>query len=110
MLIRPILIAVFVLVAITFFQLYRGRAGGAVDRKGALPDQLDVLFYVLVAFLVELRHADLIALVLAAIYVATRVVPLFEMRDIAGRSVDLIGAIVLAAMWVIFAVEIIAII
>ncbi len=111
MLIRPILIPVFVLVACTFIALYRARGrGGAIDRTAAPPDLLDVLFYVLVAFLIETRHADLIALVLACIYVLMRVIPLFELRGSAARNLDVVGVIVLFAMWVIFALEVFLII
>ena len=108
MLIRPILIAVFVLVACTFIALYR--AGERRDaRAGAVPDLLDVLFYVLVAFLIETRHADLIELVLACVYVLMRVIMMFELHGRVSaprRSIDLVGLIVLLAMWVIYALEV----
>lgn len=109
MLIRPILITVFVLVACTFALIYRAnsRGGRGVDR--APPDLFDVLFYVLVAFLIETRHADLIQLVLACVYVLTRIIEMFGLHDRVSaprRTVDVVGAVVLAAMWVIFVLEV----
>jgi hypothetical protein len=114
MLIRWILIPVFVLVACTFIGLYRARGhGNAVDRTAAPPDLLDVLFYVLVAFLIATRHADLIAFVLACVYALLRVVPRFDTRRNAAdrkRTADTVSVIVLFAMWVIFAIEVLALI
>ena len=112
MLIRWILIPVFVLVACTFIELYRARGrGDAIDRTTAPPDLLDVLFYVLVAFLIATRHADLIAFVLACVYALLRVVPRFGTRRNAAdwnRTAEAASVIVLFAMWAIFAIEVLA--
>jgi hypothetical protein len=112
MLIRWILIPVFVLVACTFIGLYRARGRGDAI-PAAPPDLLDVLFYVLVAFLIATRHADLIAFVLACVYALLRVVPRFDTRRNAAdwrRTADTASVIVLFAMWVIFAIEVLALI
>jgi hypothetical protein len=113
MLIRWILIPVFVLVFCTFIGLYRaGVRNRAVDRAAVVPDMLDVLFYVLIVLLIETRHADLIALILACVYVVLRVVPRFDTRSNAGwrRSADTVSVIVLLAMWVIFLLEVLLLI
>jgi hypothetical protein len=114
MLIRWILVPVFVLVFCTFIGLarVRGRAG-AIDRAAIPPDHLDVLFYVLIALLIETHHADLIALILACIYVVLRVVPRFDTRSSAAawkRSADTVSIIVLFVMWVVFLLEVLLII
>jgi hypothetical protein len=106
MLIRPILIAVFVLVACTFVALFR--AGERRDVR-AFPDLLDVLFYVLVALLIETRHADLIELILACVYVLMRVILMFDLHgrvQAGARTIDLVALVVLAAMWVVYALEV----
>ena len=116
MLIQYILIPVFVLVARTFVLLYwaRDARGGAPDarRDALLVDPFDVLFYVLVAYLIPTRHADLIALLLACIYAVLRIVQAgFDLRgNVSAWSgqVGVVARVVLLIMWVVFAVEILA--
>jgi hypothetical protein len=114
MLIRWILIPVFVLVFCTFIGLYRARGrGGAVDRAALPPDHLDVLFYVLIALLIETRHADLIALILACVYAVLRVFPRFDTRSNSAawkRSADTVSILVLFVMWVIYLLEVLLLI
>ena len=116
MLIQAILIPVFILVACTFVLLYWGREarGGAPDarRDALIVDPFDLLFYVLVAYLIPTRHANLIMVVLAFIYVVLRVVQGgFVRRDVTagwGRHAGVVARVVLFVMWIWFAAEILA--
>jgi hypothetical protein len=116
MLIQAILIPVFILVACTFGLLYWGRdaRGGAPDaRRDALTvDPFDLLFYVLVAYLIPTRHAGVDMVVLAWIYAVFRIVQGgFGLRG-KGASwsgqAGVVARVVLLIMWVVFAVEILA--
>jgi hypothetical protein len=110
MMTQAILIPVFVLVLVAFFMLYQGRdaRSGAVDLRGF--DQFDLLFCVLVALLIPTRHADLIMVVLAWAFAILRIVGagLVARRNTAGwtRQSALVAYIVLFAMWLIYAIEI----
>jgi hypothetical protein len=115
MMIQAILIPVFILVACTFGLFYaaRDRRGAPDARRDALlVDPFDLLFYVLVAYLIPLRHAGVDMVVLAWIYAVLRVVQGgFVVRDAAaawGRHAGVVARVVLLIMWVVFAVEIIA--
>ncbi len=116
MLIQLILIPVFVLVACTFGLLYFGRdsRGGAPDarRDALLVDPFDILFYVLVAYLIPVRHADLIMVVLAWVYAVLRIVQGgVVLRGSTAKwsgQAGVVARVVLLIMWVVFAVEIIA--
>ncbi len=74
--------------------------------------ELPVLFYALVALALFTRQADLLFVVMAWVYVATRMVHAFiytTSNDIRLRfSAFLVGSLVLMLMWIIFAVRIIA--
>ena len=136
MMFQAILIPVFVQVALTFGLLFwmaglraHDFRSGAVelDKVGlrepgwptrttqvayAFSNQFEVpvLFYVLVAFLMIMRHADVIFVALAWLFVATRIV--HAAIHVTSNTVKRrgpafgIGVIVLLIMWVIFAVEI----
>ena len=136
MMFQAILIPVFVQVALTFGLLFwmaglRGRdfRSGAVDldkvglREPGWParttqvayafsNQFEVpmLFFVLVAFLMIMRHADVIFVVLAWLFVLTRLIHAaihVTNNDVLRRGqVYGIGVLVLFIMWVLFAVEI----
>lgn len=115
MLTQMILIPVFVLVALTFAMLYwTGRdtsiAGGPGSNKadGGFNSH-HTLFYVLVALAIPLRHADLIMVLLAWVFVAIQLfrAGLFvSARDAQGSSFFAAGALVLLAMWIYFAFRI----
>ena len=114
MLIQYILIPVFVLVACTFGLLYAARDGrpGAPDarRDALLVDPFDLLFYVLVAYLIPTRHAGVDMVVLGWIYAAFRIVQAgFDLRGTTARSglFGVVARVVLLIMWVVFALEII---
>jgi hypothetical protein len=120
MMVQGILFPVFVLVGLTFLLLFSTAAsrrswftwgGAGPDNAGAAiydPLQLVTLFYVVVALALPLRQADLVMVVLAWVFVATRLiyagVPSLSERQ---RSLAyIIGALVLLAMWVYFALKI----
>lgn len=116
MLTQYILIPVFLLVARTFVMLYwaRDTHGGAPDarRDALLVDPFDLLFYVLVAYLIPIRHADLIMVALAGIYAVLRIVQAgFDLRGNTtawSGQAGVVARVVLLIMWVVFAVEILA--
>jgi hypothetical protein len=116
-----VLLPVFVLVGLTFVFLFwtgSGRRGSPAGRAAATeageafydPLQLAMLFYVLIAIALPLRHADLIIVALSWVFVVTRV---FHAGVFAtssdGKSRSLAyysGALVLFAMWLYFALRI----
>jgi hypothetical protein len=131
-----ILLPVFVQVALTFILLFgmgigRGRAvaSGAVNpadvslRQPNWPTrvtqigncfanqfEIPVLFYVLIALALPLRHADLITVMLAWIFVVTRFAHagiFVTSNDLRTRSLAwFAGALVVLAMWIYFALRI----
>lgn len=74
--------------------------------------QLPVLFYVLTGLALALRQADLLFVVLAWLFVATRLVHAWiftTTNNITHRFYAFVaGVLVLLAMWLIFAVRILA--
>ena len=133
-----LLYPVFVQIALTFVLLIAmGRARARAARRGdvkikdialgqrAWPDrvtqisnafhnqlELPVLFYVLVAFVIVTRKADTVLLLMAWAFVGLRLVHAWihtTRNDVIRRFyVYLAGALVLIAMWIVFAVRIIA--
>ncbi|WP_022721341.1 MAPEG family protein [Rhodopseudomonas sp. B29] len=76
--------------------------------------ELPVLFYVLIAIALPLRHADLVLVLLSWVFVVTRFVHagvFVTSNDLRGRSLAwLAGALVLMAMWLYFALRILLLI
>ena len=133
--IQAVLLPLFVQVALTFFLLFwTGRARVAAVRRGdvhprdiALREQnwpkhetqivnayhnqleLPVLFYVLTILVIITRHADLLFVVLAWLFVVLRLVHVYIhlTSNRVGRrfAVFAAGVLVLLAMWVIFVVR-----
>ena len=118
MMVQAVLLPVFVLVGLTFALLLattrtrepNGRAAQSGDR---LRDQFDLpvlLFYVLIALALPLRHADLVMVMLAWVFVVTRFVHAgilitsdnSQQRSLAWTA----GVLVLLAMWLYFALAI----
>lgn len=106
------MLAVFVLVLLTFVGMLRG-VRGAPTRAGAASTEtavagvapLDVLFYAAIALAMPLRRADWIMVILAWIYVLVRVIDVAGAWTAARASFgSLAGALVLLIMWVYFAV------
>jgi hypothetical protein len=72
--------------------------------------ELPVLFYILIAIALPLRHADLIVVMLSWLFVITRFVHagvFVNSNDLNRRSLAwLVGVLVLLAMWLYFALRI----
>ena len=137
--IQAILLPLFVQVALTFFLLFwSGRARVAAVRRGdvhprdialrqpnwpkqetqianAYHNQLElpVLFYVLTVLAIITRHADLLFVALAWLFVVLRLVHAYIhlTSNHVGRrfAVFAASALVLLVMWVIFAVRILVV-
>jgi len=136
MTVQMILLPVFVQVGLTFFLLFamataRGRAisGGEVKPKDislrqpnwparttaigncfANQFEIPVLFYVLIALAMPLRHADLIIVMLSWVFVVTRFAHagiFVTSNELRARSLAwFAGALVVLAMWIYFALKI----
>src|SRR5579872_3803958 len=76
--------------------------------------ELPVLFYVLIAIALPIRHADLVIVVLSWVFVVTRFVHagiFVSSNDLGRRSTAWgVGALVLLVMWVYFALRILLLI
>jgi hypothetical protein len=76
--------------------------------------ELPVLFYILIALALPLRHADLVIVLLSWVFVVTRLVHagIFVTSNDFGQrsSAWLAGALVLFAMWLYFALRILLLI
>jgi len=130
-----VLLPVFVLVGLTFFLLFmtasartRSLTSGEVKFKDSAlgknwPDraaqignsfnnqfQLPVLFYVLVAIALPLRHADLVFVLLSWVFVVTRFAHagvFITSNNVKRRFYAwFAGVLVLLAMWLYFAIRI----
>lgn len=136
MMVQAVLLPVFVLVGLTFALLL----GMATTRTGALksgqtkfkdialgqqnwPEQatqlgncfrnqfeLPVLFYILIAVALPLRHADLVIVMLSWVFVVTRFAHagiFVTSNNVRNRSLAwFAGVLVLLAMWLYFALKI----
>ncbi len=119
---QMVLLPVFVLVGLTFVVFFwtgsgrrgplAGRAANTSEAGEAMVDQLQLamLFYVLIAIALPLRHADLIIVLLSWVFVVTRVFHAgIFVTSSDGKSHSLAyfsGALVLFAMWLYFALRI----
>jgi hypothetical protein len=113
-----VLLPVFVLVGLAFFQLLymatdRGQA--LKGRETSLNQfELPVLFYILIALALPLRHADLVIVLLSWVFVVLRFIHagiFVTSNDARQRNLTwFAGALVLLAMWLYFALRILLII
>ena len=119
--VQMVLLPVFVLVGLTFALLLwtaRGRRGdpaGGETRTLALGDfELPLLFYILIAIALPLRHADLVIVLLSWVFVVTRFAHagmFVTSNDVNQRGLAwYAGALVLLAMWIYFALKILLLI
>ena len=138
--VQMVLLPVFVLIGLTFgllLGMFFARRNALVSRETKIRDialgqsnwpvratqigncyrnqfELPVLFYVLIAIVLPIRHADLIIVILSWVFVVTRFVHagIFVTSNDLGRrsTVWLVGALVLLAMWVYFALKILLLI
>ena len=138
--VRMVLLPVFVLVGLTFALLVAmatSRREALVSKQTKIRDivlgqqnwparatqigncfsnqfELPVLFYVLIALALPLRHADLVIVMLSWVFVATRFAHagvFVTSNDLNRRSLAwFAGALVLFIMWVYFALKILLLI
>ena len=105
--VRLILLPVFVHVALVFALLFWSGRPTEKDRQSAWQEevQLPLLFYVLTIVAWQTRFADLLFLLLAWIFVALRVLRSVRNEGRNAGPLFMASAIVLAAMWLIYAVR-----
>ena len=121
---QMVLLPVFVLAGLAFALLFgmataRGRAlsGRETTQIGnCFSDQfeLPVLFYILIAIALPIRHADLVIVMLSWVFVVTRFVHagiFVTSNDLNRRSLAWFASVlVLFAMWLYFALRILLLI
>jgi hypothetical protein len=111
-----VLLPVFVLVILTLVGLLwssRGRTVAEAGSSAAGSLDLQLLFYVLIALALPLRHADLVIVLLSWVFVVTCVVNAGLVSAIEKNRRLLAwnaGALVLLAMWIYFALRILLLI
>ena len=138
--VQMVLLPVFVLIGLTFALLLwmaGARRGALVGGQTKIRDialgqpnwptratqigncyrnqfELPVLFYLLIALALPLRHADLVIVMLSWVFVVTRFAHagiFVSSNDLGQRSMAwLAGALVLLAMWLYFALKILLLI
>jgi hypothetical protein len=138
--VQMVLLPVFVLVGLTFallFWTFGARRGALVSGSTRVRDialgqpnwparaaqigncynnqfELPLLFYILIALALPLRHADLVIVMLSWVFVVTRFAHagvFVSSNDLKQRSLAwLAGALVLFAMWLYFALKILLLI
>lgn len=111
MMIQMILLPTFVLVGLTFALLFwRGRDGARPAAEGDwFGYHLHALFYVVVVLAIETRHADLIMVLLAWVFVALQIFQagfLVTAANSRGSLFFVSGALVVLAMWLYFAIRV----
>jgi hypothetical protein len=122
--VRFVLLPVFVLVGLTFALLLwtsRTRTQAGETRSGDITlgqqngqFELPVLFYILIALALPLRHADLVIVLLSWVFVVTRFAHagiFVTSNDVGPRGMAwFAGVLVLFAMWLYFALKILLLI
>ena len=111
-----VLLPVFVLVILTLVvALWSARGRTSVEAGSGAAGSLDLqlLFYILIALALPLRHADLVIVLLSWVFVVTCVVNAGLVSAIDNNRRSLAwkaGALVLLAMWIYFALRILLLI
>jgi hypothetical protein len=138
--VQSVLLPVFVLIGLTFallLSMATARRNALVNKETRIRDialgqsnwpvratqigncfknqfELPVLFYVLIALALPIRHADLVIVMLSWVFVITRFVHagvFVTSNDLNRRSLAwFAGVLVLLAMWVYFALKILLLI
>jgi hypothetical protein len=116
--VQAVLLPVFVLMALTFGLLLwtKGARRGAPDRDEARVGDIEIplLFYILIALALPIRHADLVIVLLSWVFVVTRFAyaGIFVTSNNAqqGSTAWFAGVLVLLAMWIYFALKILLLI
>ena len=118
MTVQSVLLPVFVLVGLTFGLLLwtnrAGRGAAAGDGTKVRDIEMPLLFYVLIALELPIRHADLVIVLLSWVFVVTR----FAYAGIFVTSNNVqqssmawfASVLVLFAMWLYFALKILLLI
>ena len=135
--VQMVLLPVFVLVGLTFFLLLgmatartRARKAGEIGPSATAPKwparvaqisdcyanqfEIPVLFYILIALALPLRHADLFIVLMSWVFVVLRLLHagiFVTSNNIRQRSpLWFAGVLVLLAMWIYFALKILLLI
>jgi hypothetical protein len=119
--VQMVLLPVFVLVGLTFALLLwmasaRTRAVSGQEVSNCFSDQfeLPLLFYILIALALPLRHADLVIVMLSWVFVVTRFAHagiFVTANNVQQRGPAwFAGVLVLFAMWLYFALKILLLI
>lgn len=106
--VRMILLPVFVHVALIFVLLFwTGRRSDQKNGRATWQEELSLplLFYVLTIIAWQTRFADLLFVLLAWVFVALRVLRATRREEGNTGPLFTASAIVLAAMWLIYAVR-----
>lgn len=104
--VRMILLPVFAQVALTFVLLFWPRNSSRATRPGWEQElQLPVLFYILTIVAWQTQFADILFLLLAWVFVALRIVRAVRNEEGNAGQLFMASAIVLAVMWLIYAVR-----
>lgn len=106
--VRMILLPVFVQVALTFVLLFWTNRPGtrkAGDASWREELELPILFYVLTIIAWQTQFAELLFLLLAWIFVALRVLRAVRHEETNTGPLFTASAIVLGAMWLIYAIR-----
>jgi hypothetical protein len=109
MMVQMVLLPTFVLVGLTFVVLFwRGSDGTKPAGSGDwFSYHLHAMFYALVTLAIETRHADLIVVLLAWVFVALQIFQAgFLAANTRGSLFFISGALVLLAMWLYFAIRV----
>ncbi|MBR2119165.1 MAG: hypothetical protein IJ935_10990 [Afipia sp.] len=111
MMIQMILLPTFVLVGLTFLVLFwRGSDAAKPAANGDWFNyHLHTLFYVVVVLAIQTRHADLIMVLLAWVFVVLQVFQagfLVTSANSRGSLFFISGALILLAMWLYFAIRV----
>ena len=115
---QMVLLPVFVLVGLGFFPLLWTASARGQAMKARIGDsnqfEIPVLFYILIALALPLRHADLFIVLMSWVFVVLRLIHagiFVTSNDVRQRGLAwFAGALVLLAMWIYFALRILLLI
>jgi len=114
--VQMVLLPVFVLVGLTFFLMLWMVTARTTQIGNSFANQfeLPLLFYVLIALALPLRHADLFIVLMSWVFVVTRFAHagiFVTSNNVPQRSLAwFAGVLVLFAMWIYFALRMLLVI
>ena len=108
--IQAVLLPVFLLVGLTFgLLLWAGKGAPAGGEARVRDIEMPLLFYILIALALPIRHADLVIVLLSWVFVVTRFAHagIFVTSNNVRQSsmAWFAGVLVLFAMWLYFALK-----